>query len=67
MSRLPIRDGNLSGRAGIAKAARAAGEFRRRVLRASRSAGSRAHDTEKACPGRDPGWVPVSEKIMLLQ
>jgi hypothetical protein len=25
------------------------------------------HDPEKACPGRDPGWVPVFGKIMLQQ
>jgi hypothetical protein len=25
------------------------------------------HDPEKACPGLDPGWEPVSEKIMLKQ
>jgi hypothetical protein len=22
--------------------------------------GNAGHDPEKACPGRDPGWVPVS-------
>jgi hypothetical protein len=23
------------------------------------------HDPEKACPGLDPGWMPVFRKIML--
>jgi hypothetical protein len=35
--------------------------------RANAGAGELEHDPKKVCPGLDPGWIPVFEKIMLHQ
>src|SRR5262247_1886110 len=40
-------------------------DFILREQRLAPKAVPQEHDPETACPGRDPGWVPVSEKVVL--